>query len=180
MPRADPAEEMSISRASGGDARLIAALATVTFYETYFEQDDPRDMANYLADTFAPEKIAAELADPNSYFFIAYRRGRAVGYAKLRGGEPHESVTSPNPIELQRIYLVERVWGTGAGSVLLQHCLEFARALGKDALWLGVWEENPRALAFYEKHGFRRVGTLEFPYGDTVGVNAVMRMALVQ
>ena len=180
MSRDDLADVLSISRASGEDARLIAALATVTFFETYFEQDDPQDMANYLADTFAPENIAAELADPSSYFFIAYRRGRAVGYAKLRGGAPHESVTSPNPIELQRIYLVERVWGIGAGTALLQHCLEFARDLGKDTLWLGVWEENPRALAFYEKHGFKRVGTLEFPYGDTIGINAVMRISLVQ
>ena len=169
---------MSIRRAAAEDARLVASLATVTFYEAYFEQDDPHDMADYLAETFPVEKIAAELADPSSHFFIAHRRGRAVGYAKMRDGDPHDSVTSPKPIELQRIYTVERVWGTGAGEALLRHCLEFARALGKDSVWLGVWEENPRAIAFYTKHGFERVGTLEFPYGDTVGINAVMQVYL--
>jgi ribosomal protein S18 acetylase RimI-like enzyme len=178
MSKADLLKEISIRCAAAEDARLVASLATVTFYEAYFEQDDPHGMADYLAESFPVAKIAAELADPSCHFFIVYRRGRAVGYAKMRDIEPHESVTSANPIELQRIYTVERVWGTDVGEALLRHCLEFARGLGKDAVWLGVWEENPRAMAFYEKHGFERVGTLEFPYGDTVGINAVMQIDL--
>ena len=170
--------EITIRRADAGDARLVATLATVTFFEAYFEQDDPPDLANYLVETFSPEIVAEELADPDAYFFIMYRDGKTVGYAKLRDKEPHPTVTSTYAIELQRIYLVERVWGSGLGLELLTHCIEFARNKGNDVLWLGVWEENPRALRFYEKHGFERVGTLEFPYADTVGVNAVMQLEL--
>ena len=178
MSKVGVTKEISIRSAGPDDARLISTIASVTFYESYFEQDAPPDLANYIVDSFAPEKIAAELADSASHFFIAYRRGKAVGYAKMRDGEPHSSVNSPNPIELQRIYLVERTWGTGAGEILLNHCLEFARGIGKDAVWLGVWEENPRGIAFYTKHGFRRVGTLQFPYADTVGINAVMQLKI--
>ena len=167
-----------IRRANADDARLISTLATVTFFEAYFEQDDPPDLANYLAETFSEDVIASELADPDTYFFIVHRGGPAVGYAKLRDKDPHSSVPSPNAIELQRIYLVERVWRTGIGEQLLSHCIEFARSKGKNVLWLGVWEENPRAIRFYRKHGFTRVGTLEFPYGSTVGINAVMQLEL--
>lgn len=170
--------EITIRPADAGDARLISALATVTFFEAYFEQDEPPDLANYLAESFSADIIAKELADPETFFFLIHRGRPAVGYAKMRVKEPHSSVTSRNAIELQRIYAVERVWGTGVGEKLLGHCVDFARQKRKDVVWLGVWEENPRAIRFYEKHGFTRVGTLEFPYGDSVGVNAVMQLRL--
>ena len=70
--------EITIRRADAGDARLVATLATVTFFEAYFEQDDPPDLANYLVETFSPEIVAEELADPDAYFFIMYRDGKTV------------------------------------------------------------------------------------------------------
>jgi len=170
--------EIRIRRAEAGDARLIATLATVTFFEAYFEQDDPPDLANYLAESFSADMIAEELADPETYFFLIHRGRPPVGYAKMRDKEPHASVTSRSAIELERIYAVERVWGSGIGEKLLDHCVGFARDLGKDLIWLGVWEENPRAIRFYEKHGFTRVGTLEFPYANSIGINAVMQLEL--
>ena len=170
--------EITIRRAETGDARLIATLATVTFFEAYFEQDDPPDLADYIAASFSVDVVAEELADPETFYFLVHRGRPAVGYAKLRDKEPHASVTSRDAIELQRIYAVERVWGSGVGEQLLRYCIEFAKDLGKSVLWLGVWEENPRAIRFYEKHGFKRVGTLEFPYADSVGINAVMQLEL--
>lgn len=170
--------EMEIRRAEAGDARLLAALGTVTFYEAYFEQDTPEDMANYLAEAFSEVTMTKELADPASTFFIALREGHAVGYAKLLRGEAADGVGGERPVELKRIYLVERVWGTGAGTQLLEHCMAAARAAEHDRIWLGVWEENARAIGFYRKHGFERVGTIEFPYGDSVGVNQVLERRL--
>lgn len=169
--------EITIRQATTKDVRLLSALATVTFFEAYFEQDDPHELADYLIDNFSSEAISVDVESSASTYFIAMRNGRAVGYAKLRDGEPHESV-GENAIELQRFYLVERVWGSGVGRVLLDHCIAEARSLGKETLWLGVWEENARGLSFYRKHGFERVGTLTFPYGDTVGINAVMQIRL--
>ena len=168
--------DVSIRKATQADVALLSSLSVVTIYEAYFEQDDPHDLSKYLHENFSVEAIEAEME--HSAYFIAFRSGRAVGYAKLRDGEPHEGVTSRNAIELQRIYLVERVWGTGVGDVLLEHCMAEARAMAKEVLWLGVWEENRRGLSFYAKHGFERVGTLTFPYGDSVGINAVMQISL--
>lgn len=167
--------DVSIRRATAEDVGLLSSLSAVTFYEAYFEQDDPHNLSKYLAESFSVDAIESEME--HSPYFIAFRRGRAVGYAKLRDGQPHESIKG-NAIELQRIYLVERVWGTGIGKQLLDHCIAEARAMGKDVLWLGVWEQNERGLSFYVKHGFTRVGTLTFPYGDEVGINAVMQISL--
>ena len=170
--------EITVRRATPEDANVLASLATVSFYEAYFEQDDSHDLSNYLVENFSPSVISADLSGSESFYLIAFRGGKAIGYAKLRDGEVHESVTSRNAIELQRCYLIERVWGTGIGDILLDRCFADARELGKEVLWLGVWEENRRGNSFYNKHGFERVGTLEFPYGDSVGINAVMQIAL--
>ena len=170
--------EITVRPATAEEANLIASIATVSFYEAYFEQDDSHDLSNYLIENFSPDVIAADLASSESTYLIAFRDGKAVGYAKLRDGEVHESVTDLKAIELQRFYLIERVWGTGIGDVLLDRCIEEARSMGKSVLWLGVWEENRRGNSFYEKRGFGRVGTLTFPYGDSVGINAVMQIRL--
>ena len=170
-----PDAEVFIRKATRADVVLLSALSTVTFYEAYFEQDDPHDLANYLNENFSIETIEDELV--HSTFFIAFRNGKAVGYAKLRDGDPHEAVKG-NAIELHRIYLIERVWGTGIGDLLLDRCIAEARSMDKDILWLGVWEENRRGISFYRKRGFERVGTMTFPYGDSVGINAVMQILL--
>ena len=168
-------QDVTIRKATPADVALLSSLSVVTFYEAYFEQDDPHDLTNYLAENFGRETIEAEME--HAAYFIAFRNGKAVGYAKLLDGEPHEAVKG-NAVELQRIYLVERVWGTGIGDILLERCMAEARAMGKDVLWLGVWEENRRGLSFYAKHGFERVGTLTFPYCGSVGINAVMQISL--
>jgi GNAT superfamily N-acetyltransferase len=165
MKRQKLETNVEIRIAGEADVRLLSVLGTVTFYEAYFEQDSPADMANYLCETFSQEKTLAELKEPNSTYFIMYMDGSAVGYARLLRNSINKEVNGGNPVELKRIYLVERVWGTGLGETLLNHCIDAARTEGFDSIWLGVWEKNERGLGFYQKHGFSRVGTLEFPYG---------------
>jgi len=168
--------DLLVRKAVSADAVLISVLAATTFYEAYFEQDDPHDLAEYIESSFNLTQIKAELADPRFAFFMAFRGKDAVGYAKLRDAEIHVSVESKNAIELQRIYILERVYGTGVGEHLLEHCIAEARKLAKDTFWLGVWEENKRAQKFYAKRGFRQTGTLQFPYGDSYGINLVMQI----
>jgi diamine N-acetyltransferase len=170
--------QIEIRRADLTDAPLISVLGTVTFYEAYFEQDAAADLANYIHESFAPDKIRAEIEDIHTEFFIIFRDKRAVGYAKLREDSKLDFIKNETAIELQRIYVVERVFGKGIGERLLKYCLETAKSKGFETLWLGVWEENRRAQRFYEKHGFRRVGTLTYPYGESVGINFVMEKVL--
>ncbi|HEY0459435.1 MAG TPA: GNAT family N-acetyltransferase [Pyrinomonadaceae bacterium] len=174
----DSAGNIEIRAATRRDAKLISVLGTTTFYEAYFEQDTPPDLADYIHDAFNLEKILSEIEDPHAEFFIIFLDGRAVGYAKLRTGSKADDVKTENSIEMQRIYMVERVFGKGIGEILLNHCRQTAKERGFQTIWLGVWEENRRAQRFYEKHGFRRVGTLTFTYGDSVGINFVLERVL--
>jgi diamine N-acetyltransferase len=172
-------KEITVKVAAPEDARLISAVATVSFYEAYFEQDDPHTLADYLAETFSEAAIAADLASPDNTYLIARSRGRVVGYAKLRDAETHESVRSDKAIEIQRFYLIERVWGKGVGDVLLDECIAHARSIGKNVLWLGVWEENMRGQSFYNRRGFKQVGTVLFPYGENdSGTSFVMQLEI--
>ncbi len=171
-------DKIDVCKADIADAKIVAMLGVVTFYEAYFEQDAAGDLADYIAETFAVEKIADEIGGLSVTFLIAYRGEKAIGYAKLIRDSMADGVNGKRPIELKRIYIVERVWGTGVGLALLNHCRILAKNEGFDTLWLGVWQENQRGQSFYRKHGFRKVGFINFPYGDSVGINDVMEISL--
>jgi diamine N-acetyltransferase len=168
----------SIRRATLEDASLLAELGARTFHDAFAADIKPEDMASYLATAFSPEKQAAELADPHTTFLIAEDTGVARGYAQLRAGEAPAVVTGSKPIELVRIY-VSREWlGRGVGEALMRACLDEARRAGHDTLWLGVWEHNGRAQAFYRKWGFRKVGEHPFQLGSEAQIDHVMARRL--
>lgn len=174
----EPLGDLEIRRAASDDAQLLSVLAATTFYEAYFVQDGPHNLAAYITASFGIETIADDLSRPNILFFIAYCSGKAVGYAKLDTASRDLSILAGKTIELKRLYTVERVWGRNVGEPLLLHCEAFAVELGCASIWLSVWQENERGKRFYDKHGFVKRGTLEFPYGDVVGINDVMEKPL--
>jgi diamine N-acetyltransferase len=167
-----------IRRATPEDASLLAELGARTFHDAFAADIKPEDIASYLTATFGPAKQAAELADPHATFLIAESAGVARGYAQLRAGEAPPCVTDSKPIELVRIY-VSREWlGRGVGEALMRACLEEAQRAGHDTLWLGVWEHNGRAQAFYRKWGFRKVGEHPFQLGSEAQIDHVMERRL--
>lgn len=170
--------ELMIREANLGDATLISVLASVTFYEAYFEQDESGNLAGYISEAFEMRKIEAELRDPDITFLIISQFDKASGYAKLVRNSKLECIGGEKPVELRRIYILERVYGKGYGARLLEHSLKLAADQGFDTLWLQVWEENPRAQRFYAKYDFRGVGKVEMPYGDVIGVNLVLEKQL--
>ena len=174
----DLGKNIDIRRATTDDVRLLSVLASTTFYEAYFEQDDPHNLAEYISDSFSIERLAAELTLPELTFFIAYLGAHAVGYAKLDAASRDPSIVTARTIELKRIYALERVWGRGIGEAMLIYCERSAIESGCESIWLGVWQQNERGRRFYDKHGFVKRGTLEFPYGEEVGINDVMEKML--
>ena len=169
---------LTIRKADISDSKIISALAVTTFYEAYFEQDPAIALANYVIDFFNLEKIKAEIEDENSTFFIAEIDKKAVGYAKLRKNSKTKCVEVENSIELQRIYVLEKMKGKNIGKMLLQKCLNEAKNGNFEMLWLGVWSQNSTAQKFYEKSGFERIGELKFEYGSEFETNFVMKFAL--
>lgn len=170
--------DLTIRRAEPGDAGLLAELGARTFSETFAADNSPEDMAAYLAASFDPARLTDELSDPASAFFVAEVGGRAAGYAQLHAGEPAEGVEGPKPVELVRLY-VSREWlGRGVGEALMRACVDGARQAGHRTIWLGVWERNGRAQAFYRKWDFREVGEHVFQLGSDPQRDILMERAL--
>ena len=172
-----------IRPATPADARALSAFGAATFRDAFGDANRPDDMARYLADSFSPSRQAAEIADPTGLVLLAEDTpvdggAELIGYAHLVGGPPSPGVVGAAPLELKRFY-VARAWhGRGVAQRLLDAVLDGARARGAGTLWLGVWERNPRAVAFYEKHGFRRVGEHTFRLGDDAQVDWLLARPL--
>jgi diamine N-acetyltransferase len=169
---------LTIRRGTLADAGLLSELGARTFSETFAADNTPEDLAAYIATSFNVARQTAELEDPASTFLIAEVDGRAAGYAKLHDGEPEKGVEGANPIELVRLY-VSREWlGRGIGEQLMHACVDEARQAEHETIWLGVWERNGRAQAFYRKWNFRAVGEHMFRLGSDLQRDILMERTL--
>ena len=173
-----PDETPTIRRATGQDATVLADLGARTFYDAFAHHNKPEDIERYIAGAFNLAQMARELADPRSTFLLAQMNGQAIGYAKLRAGDAPDCVDGPRPIELERIYVDQNAHGRGVGAALMRTCLDEARQADYGAVWLGVWERNDHAQAFYRKWGFCDVGAKTFTVGADVQNDRVMMCVL--
>lgn len=160
--------DIIIRHATAADAELLAKLGARTFQDTFGAYNNPEDMEVYIQKSFGPERQAEELTNPVNVFLIAEIDSVPAGYAMLRTSTPSAGVVGSNVIELARIYVLQDWQGHKLGSRLMQACLDEASRRGHDVLWLGVWEHNPTAIAFYEKWSFERVGAHNFQLGDQI------------
>ena len=174
-----PDTDIVLRRASAGDAARLAAFSAASFTDTFAAQNRPEDMATYLADAFGEAVQRAELSDPDCTVFIAERDGEIVGYAMLRDGPQPPCVADANAIEIARLYAGQRWIGAGIGALLMQRCLVEAASRGRRTLWLGVWERNVRAIAFYQRWHFSIVGSQPFQLGADRQNDRVMARRVV-
>ena len=166
--------DVRMRHASAADAETLAQLGARTFRETFGSQNTPENMASYLAKAFDVQVVAREIADPSVTYLIGEIDHNPAAYAMVRSVPAPTSVTGPSPLELARFY-VDRPWhGVGIANALMKACEDEARRRGARTLWLGVWEKNPRAIRFYEKCGFRDVGSQTFMVGDDPQNDRVM------
>jgi GNAT superfamily N-acetyltransferase len=166
--------DILIRAATAADARLLADLGRRTFTEAFAAFNSAEDLRLFLDQTYHEALQARELADPQAWHLVAEADGEPIGFARLRRGEVPACVMGPDPLELQRIYLLQAWLGLKAGPALLQRCLDEAWALGAQTLWLGVWERNDRARAFYRRHGFIEVGEHTFVVGTDPQRDVIM------
>jgi ribosomal protein S18 acetylase RimI-like enzyme len=173
-----PKVEVTIRKAIGTDAALLADLGRRTFEQTFAIDNAAENMTTYVTSAFSVAQQSAELADPASTFLIAEVDGVAAGYAKLRGGKSSEAVEGSSPVELVRLYVSQEWLGRGVGEALMRDCVDEARRAGYETIWLGVWERNERAQAFYRKWNFRAVGEHIFQLGSDPQRDILMQRAL--
>ncbi len=157
---------------------MLAEFAARTFRETFSAQNTAHDMELFLSRTYGPERQADELRDPAMTTLLAEEAGTLVAFAQLREGPAPPRVPGRRPLEVQRFY-VDRPWhGRGLAQALMGRILDHARDRRADVVWLGVWEHNARARAFYGKLGFRDVGSQPFLLGTSHQTDRVMALVL--
>jgi ribosomal protein S18 acetylase RimI-like enzyme len=158
--------EATIRRASARDARALAALAERTFREAFAPLNTPEDMDLHCARSYGESLQAREIADRTMETFVAVANEELVAYGQLRWGHGPPCVRGVRPVEIQRFYVDSQRHGKGLAQAFMAALLERARAAGADVVWLGVWERNPRAIAFYAKAGFTEAGEQVFTLGN--------------
>ena len=169
-----------IRQAVPEDAKVLTDLAYTTFWDAFAHhpKNAPDDLNHYMRQAFNQEQITAELADAKNIFLIAELGDEAAGYSKIIIDNIEPGVTAERPVELSRLYSHQKHLGQGVGQNLMDACFERARAEDRDVMWLGVWEYNPRAQRFYEKNGFRVVGSHVFLLGKDPQKDLLMQKSL--
>jgi ribosomal protein S18 acetylase RimI-like enzyme len=157
--------EPTIRLATTADAAALADLAARTFHDTFAADNTAADMAAHLVKNYGAAIQAAEIADPAIATLLMEHAGVPIAFAQLRSGPAPPCVVTRQPIEIWRFYLDKAFIGRGIAAVLMDRSLAEVAARGADVCWLGVWERNLRAQAFYRKYGFTVAGTQFYDVG---------------
>ncbi len=169
---------VTIRRAVPQDDLLIAEMSRRTFYDTFASSNTKEDMDQFMNEVFTLEALKQESHDPANIFLLAYDDNKPLGYARLREGEPLPELNGEPALEVARIYAEKDAIGKGIGRALMEAAIEVAIAQQKTWVWLGVWEKNERAIAFYTKWGFEKFATHDFPLGSDVQCDWLMKKRL--
>jgi GNAT superfamily N-acetyltransferase len=160
------------------DSAPLAEFAARTFADTFGAANDPAHLRAFLASAYGVEQQARELVDPDTVTLLATLDERLVAYAQVHRGAPPACVGAADAVELQRFYVDRSAHGRGVAQRLMHAVRASARELGARHLWLGVWERNPRAIAFYARCGYVDVGHKTFDVGGDRQTDRVMLLSL--
>jgi diamine N-acetyltransferase len=149
-----------------------------TFFETFAESNTEENMQNYLNEGFTIEKLTAELTNQNSEFYFAEWEKQLIGYLKINFGEAQTELKENQTLEIERIYVLKEFHGKNVGQLLYDKAIQIANQKKVDSVWLGVWEENQRAIQFYKKNGFVEFDKHIFKLGNDEQTDLMMKLEL--
>lgn len=171
-------DRKSLRRISVAEVENLQELSRRTFAETFSEVNSEADMQKYISENLSLEQLKAELGNPDSEFYFAESDAQVLGYLKLNFKESQTEQQDDNAMEIERIYVLHEFLGQKIGQFLLDESIDIAKNNGCSFVWLGVWEENHRALKFYEKNGFEFFGRHNFVLGNDVQTDLLMKLNL--
>jgi len=167
-----------IKKISIKDLTQLQKIGISTFSETFAEHNTKEDLEKYLKESFAFDKLSAELNNPDASFYFAEEEENVIGYLKINFGNSQTELKDTNAIEIERIYVLQAYHGKKIGQLLYNKAIEIAKAHKAAYVWLGVWEENHRALQFYKKNGFTPFDTHIFKLGNDEQTDIMMKLVL--
>jgi diamine N-acetyltransferase len=169
---------IEITKVTISDLDTLQLIGRQTFSETFAEGNTEENMAKYLEEGFSKEKLTAELNEKNAEFYFAKADNTVIGYLKLNFGQSQTELQDEKGLEIERIYVKKEFHGKQIGQLLYAQALEIAKNKKSDYIWLGVWEENPRAINFYKKNGFIEFDKHIFVLGDDNQTDIMMKLKL--
>lgn len=167
-----------IKRVTLADLHQLQKIGKQTFSDAFSEQNTAENLKAYLEEGFSTEKLIAELSNQHSEFYFATRNGTVIGYLKINFGPSQTDIKDEHAIEIERIYVLKEYHGKQVGQLLYEKAMQIARQRNAVYIWLGVWEENPRAISFYKKNGFVEFGRHVFKLGDDEQTDLMMKLSL--
>jgi ribosomal protein S18 acetylase RimI-like enzyme len=171
-------ESISIKKVGIEELAALQTISRETFAQTFDAHNSPEDMQNYLNTSFATDKLKAELSNPESEFYFAKAGDTIIGYLKVNTGAAQSELKDSNAFEIERIYVDQAYLGKKIGQLLFNKAIDLAILKKASYVWLGVWEENHRALAFYTKNGFVPFDKHLFKLGNDEQTDIMMKLEL--
>jgi ribosomal protein S18 acetylase RimI-like enzyme len=170
--------EIVINKIDIEQINQLQQIGRQTFSETFAESNSAENMAKYLEEAYSNEKLSAELNDQNSLFYFAMMGQDVIGYLKLNVGASQTEVKDNDALEIERIYVLKSFQGKKVGQLLFDKAIQIAKEQNAEFVWLGVWEENKKAIQFYTRNGFVEFDQHVFVLGDEAQTDIMMKLQL--
>lgn len=171
---------IEIRKATIADLKELQKISIQTFTATYAAVNTPENITNYIEKNFNAVQLTTEINNPNSLFYIAISKSNIVGYLKINIGDAQTENINKNALEIHRIYVLQTFHGKNIGRLLLNEVKKIAQLTGVDYIWLGVWEENHRAIRFYTKNEFVVFDKHIFSLGNDEQTDLMMQFQIQQ
>lgn len=171
-------ENITVQKVTLNNIEQLQHIGRQTFYETFSAGNTEENMTNYLNEGFSLEQLTTELNDKNAEFYFATLDNTVIGYLKVNFGQSQTELQDDKALEIERIYVLKEFHGKKVGQVLYEKAIEIAKQKNAAYVWLGVWEENPRAISFYKKNGFVEFDKHIFKLGDDEQTDIMMKLKL--
>ena len=160
------------------DVEVLAKLAKQTFRETFAHDNTEEQLQRYFEEAYSLKNLSTELENPDSETYFIMHEEEIAGFLKVNWGNAQTEKELENAFEIQRLYVLQAYQGFGLGKQLFEFALELAENNGFSWAWLGVWEHNTKAQAFYNRYGFEKFSHHRFMVGQKVDTDWLLKKKL--
>lgn len=169
---------IKIQEVQTSEVKTLQSLSKTTFSESFASFNSIENLKTYFKSAFGIKQLLKEMNNPFSRYYFVYFDDVICGYFKINIGEGQTEIKSTEGLELERIYILAKHQGKKIGEKVLEEVKTIAQAVQKKYIWLGVWEQNIKAIKFYERFGFKKFDTHIYPIGDDPQIDWMMKLML--
>lgn len=170
--------QLQIDKVTSSELELLQRISRLTFFETFSNQNTPENMHIYLNSNMSLENLCNEYNNTDSSFYFIRINGNVAGYFKLNFSQKYPNNHEKKSLEIERLYLLKQVQNKGFGKQIMNTIFEVSKLKNISTIWLGVWENNEPAIAFYKKMGFEEFGNHQFKLGLEVQIDKLLKINL--